>query len=390
MKILLVGEYSRLHNSLKEGLMTLGHQVTIIGCGDYFKNYPVDIKFIRPYQSGVMKYLKNLIYRLTGFDWASWHIKNQFFNRAQDFKNYDVVQLINESPLGIAPRDEAAIVGYLRQYNPLLFVLSCGTDYISVRYAMDQKFRYSILTPLFENKVTAKDYAPILKYMEPQFVALHHKVMSWTDGVIATDLDYHIPMMGQEKYLGLIPNPINTDLLQDNATVKEDNKEQETQNDLVTIFHGINTKNYFKKGSDYFEQALKEIQKKYADQVRIITTRDVPYHDYITAYSQADIILDQVLGYDQGYNALEAMAQGKIVFTGAEQEWLDHYQLAPDTVAINAMPDAEAIAQKLSWLIDNPEVRRTIAQKARLFIEESHQYQNIAKQYLNAWQQKEN
>jgi hypothetical protein len=115
MKILLVGEYSRLHNSLKEGLMTLGHQVTIIGCGDYFKNYPVDIKFIRPYQSGVMKYLKNLIYRLTGFDWASWHIKNQFFNRAQDFKNYDVVQLINESPLGIAPRDEAAIVGYLRQ-----------------------------------------------------------------------------------------------------------------------------------------------------------------------------------------------------------------------------------------------------------------------------------
>ena len=78
------------------------------------------------------------------------------------------------------------------------------------------------------------------------------------------------------------------------------------------------------------------------------------------------------------------------MFTGAEQEWLDHYQLAPDTVAINAMPDAEAIAQKLSWLIDNPEVRRTIAQKARLFIEESHQYQNIAKQYLNAWQQKEN
>ena len=42
MKILLVGEYSRLHNSLKEGLVSLGHEVIIVGCGDKFKQFPVD------------------------------------------------------------------------------------------------------------------------------------------------------------------------------------------------------------------------------------------------------------------------------------------------------------------------------------------------------------
>ena len=42
MKILLLGEYSRLHNSLKEGLVALGHEVTIVGCGDKFKKLPVD------------------------------------------------------------------------------------------------------------------------------------------------------------------------------------------------------------------------------------------------------------------------------------------------------------------------------------------------------------
>ena len=31
MKVLLVGEYSRLHNSLKEGLQKLGHEVFIVG-----------------------------------------------------------------------------------------------------------------------------------------------------------------------------------------------------------------------------------------------------------------------------------------------------------------------------------------------------------------------
>ena len=42
MKILLLGEYSRLHNSLKEGLVILDHEVTIVGCGDKFKKFPVD------------------------------------------------------------------------------------------------------------------------------------------------------------------------------------------------------------------------------------------------------------------------------------------------------------------------------------------------------------
>ena len=42
MRILLIGEYSRLHNSLKEGLLHLGHDVTLVGDGDDFKNYPVD------------------------------------------------------------------------------------------------------------------------------------------------------------------------------------------------------------------------------------------------------------------------------------------------------------------------------------------------------------
>ena len=44
MKILLIGEYSRLHNSLKEGLEKNGHKATLVGSGDGFKNYPVDIK----------------------------------------------------------------------------------------------------------------------------------------------------------------------------------------------------------------------------------------------------------------------------------------------------------------------------------------------------------
>ena len=65
MKILLLGEYSRLHNSLKEGLVALGHEVSIVGCGDKFKQFPVDysiharicndIKFVNFLYRGIRK-----------------------------------------------------------------------------------------------------------------------------------------------------------------------------------------------------------------------------------------------------------------------------------------------------------------------------------------------
>lgn len=92
-----------------------------------------------------------------------------------------------------------------------------------------------------------------------------------------------------------------------------------------------------------------------------------------------------VYAYDQGYNALEAIAKGKVVFTGAEQEWLEFYHLKEDTVAINALPDAEKIAEKLEWLINNPDKIVEISQNARAFIEREHHYIKIAEKYLNVW-----
>ena len=70
MKILLIGEYSRLHNTLKEGLEALGHTAVIVATGDGFKGYNVDYSIA----SGVisnnkfLKKLNNIIHKLTGID----------------------------------------------------------------------------------------------------------------------------------------------------------------------------------------------------------------------------------------------------------------------------------------------------------------------------------
>ncbi len=375
MKILLVGEYSRLHNSLKEGLTALGHEVTIIGSSDFFKNYPVDIKLNRKYNSGLAKKWKVLLFKLFKINLTSENLKKQFFSHADKLKGYDVVQLINVSPLGVTPKIEKEVVSFLAKNNKKLFLLSCGADYISVKYAFDQKFRYSILSALFLGKVSKEEFAPILKYLRPKFKSLHDFVFKHIEGVIASDMDYHIPMKGHPLYLGLIPNPINLEKLPYLPVPIEDK---------IIIFHGINRANYYKKGSDYFEEALSLLQKKYADKIEIITVENVPYSEYIELYNKAHIVLDQVLGLDQGYNALEAMAKGKVVFTCAEKEFVEYYNLEKP-VAINALPDAQAIYKDLENLVLNPLKIAEISKNAREFIEKEHHHIQVAEKYIEKY-----
>ncbi len=376
MKILLVGEYSRLHNSLKEGLVHLNHDVTIVAAKDGFKNFDVDLPIKKKYQTGLLKKVKNLIYRFTKIDLESLQIKKQIINLRPQISDFDVVQFINESSFGCLANIEKDIIDLISTWNKNVFLLSCGTDSISVKYAHDNKLRYSILTPYLNGKDEfISSYG--LKFLEPEYIELHHHIYKSINGVIASDLDYHLPLLNHPKYLGLIPNPINTEQLEFQKLNIEDK---------IVIFHGINSHNYYKKGNDIFEEALAIVNSKYSEKIKIVTVRSLPYDEYIKTYNEAHIVLDQIYAYDQGYNALEAMAIGKVVFTGAEKEWLDYYNIEEDTIAINALPDAVAIANKLEWLILNPEKIIEISSNARQFVEAHHNYITSAKQYLKTWQ----
>ena len=332
MKILLVGEYNRSHKFLKDGLIKLGHEVTVIGLNDGFKKVDVDIEIKRNYTSGFSKKFKVLLSKLFNIDLHSISVKKQIQKHEDLLSGFDVVQFVNESSFLCNPKTEKSIFDLLKQWNKDLFLLSCGTDYLSVKYAHDKKFRYSILTPYFENKGSKAGFSPALKYLSNSYKDLHSYIFKNIKGVIASDLDYHIPLLENDKYLGMVPNPVNTEQLKF--------KELKTE-DRIVIFHGINLNNYHKKGNDIFDETLEIIQEKHADKIEIITVKNLPYKDYIKAFDKAHILLDQIYAYDQGFNALEAMAKGKVVFTGAEKEWLDYYNLEKNTVAINALPDAK-------------------------------------------------
>ena len=134
MKILLIGEYSRLHNSLKEGLQKLGNDVTILGFKDGFKDFPVDFPLEKKWDSGFRKKIKLALLILSGFDISSYLTYRQFWKKRNKFKDYDFVQLINENSFFCDFTHEKKILIYLFKHNKKVFLLSAGDDYMYVNY----------------------------------------------------------------------------------------------------------------------------------------------------------------------------------------------------------------------------------------------------------------
>jgi glycosyltransferase involved in cell wall biosynthesis len=376
MRILLIGEYSRFHNSLKEGLQKLQHDVTLVGRADSFKNYPIDISLEATFfQKKIPNLLRQFIFRASNLDIAFLEIAYRFYKHRKSFRDHDAVQLINEFPIATIPFVERKLLKYIFKHNKNVYLSSCGDDFYYLNYILNAELPYHILTPYVKNENARKSFKYSLQYLSKSHEKLHHFVIENVKGVIPANFDYDMAYRTHPKALPLVPFPINVDLLKFKPLVYEGK---------VIVFHGVNEVNYLKKGNNLIDEALKIIAEKYPDHVEVKTVYSLPYNEYIKTYDEAHIIMDQLYGYDQGYNALEAMAKGKVVFSGAETAFQEFYKL-DKTVVINATPNVDDLVEKLSFLIENPEELLQIGKNARAFIEDFHEYESVAKQYVERW-----
>ena len=377
MKILLIGEYSRLHNSLKEGLVALGHEVVLAASGDAFKNFPSDYSFRAQIinSNWFFKKTRNLIYSLTRFEIEQIEHAIRFYFLLPKLDKFDHVQLINSDALATFPWVSRWLYRKLFQNVKSRSLLICGDETPIIDYLLKKELPYSILTPFFEDATLKNHFYYPLKYTKPQYRKTFQWLTQNCQSMTTSDMDYKIPMERMGFDAPMIPNPVNCEKIP-----------FETKSNLepVVIFLGINRGSYIKKGIRYFEEALTEIEKKYGNKVTISVCENQPCEAYIKLYQEAHIVLDQIYAMDQGYNALEAMAKGKAVFTGANEAFTNYYHLT-ENVAIHALPDKDYLVQQLSYLIENPSKIKEIGKRARAFIEKEHHYVKIAQKYLAAW-----
>ena len=97
MKILLIGEYSNLHNSLKQGLLKNNHEVVLVGSGDGFKKYDVDILIKSTiFENKFLKIIAKVFDRLFRVSLNEIEIYFKAKKMLKSLNKFDIVQLINE------------------------------------------------------------------------------------------------------------------------------------------------------------------------------------------------------------------------------------------------------------------------------------------------------
>ena len=356
MKILLIGEYSNVHNTLAEGLRFLGHEVTVISNGDFWKEYPRDIDVSRiPGKMGGIRLMCKL-----------WSLLPKM-------RGYDVVQLVNPIFFEIKAERLFFFYRYLRRHNKKVFLCAFGMDYYWVHECIEKMpLRYSDFnmgTELRTHEDALKEQADWLGTAKER---LNKFIANDCDGIVTGLYEYHVcyePLFTEKTHF--IPFPIHAENAAPLTTVHQP----------LRIFIGISKQRSSYKGTDIMLQAAEAVCKQYPDKAVLVKADGVPFEQYQHMMDNSDVILDQLYSYTPAMNALLAMSKGIIVVGGGEPEnydILNEQELRP---IINVQPNYESVYHELEQLVLYPLRIPELKQQSIEYVKRHHEYIKVAKEY---------
>ena len=371
MKILLLGEYSNVHATLAEGLRKLGHQVTVLSNGDFWKNYPRDINLIRkPGKLGGMLYLAKLL------------------TNVHKLRGYDIVQLINPMFLELKAERIFPIYRYLRRHNKKIILGGFGMDYYWVNVCCkDKPLRYSDFNIGDELRTNADALKERKDWLGTEKGRLNQMIAEDCDGIITGLYEYWACYQpGFPQKTTFIPFPIKPKLITSGNGNSYTNAENHQVIPLdipkkVKLFIGINKSRSEYKGTDIMLKAAQAIAKKYPDKTELRIAENIPFAEYVKMMNGSDAILDQLYSYTPSMNPLEAMARGIICIGGGEPE---NYEIIHEDKLrpiINVLPNYESVYQELEHLVLHPELVPLLKQQSIEYISKHHDYIKVAKRY---------
>lgn len=361
MKILLIGEYSNVHWTLSQGLRALGHEVTVLSDGDGWKNYPrtLDLKRTSYNRLSGIRYLLRLIRLLPRL------------------RGYDVVQLINPMFLEIKAERMLPVYKYLRRHNGRVFLGAYGMDRYWVQAGCDGKsFRYSDFNIGNRLRESAEITQWKNEWLEGSKGRLNQYIAEDCDGIIAGLYEYWVsyhPYFGDKTTF--IPFPINQSEITP-IHPRNDGK--------VHCFIGIQKTRNAYKGTDIMLRALEEVAARYPN-CEIVKAESVPFAQYQEMMNDSDLLLDQLYSYTPAMNGLLAMAKGLVLVGGGEPEAYNLLQEDTLRPIINVQPNQEDVVQKLSEIMENPDILPVLSKMSREYIKKYHDHIQVAQSYINFW-----
>ena len=390
MKILLIGEASFLHNTLKKGLVERGHRVTTMSDGNGWHDAPRDIDLRRDGRWGKLGGLR-----------VVW----QLLRHLPQLCGNDVVQIHNYQFVPLMYRWNTLLLRFLKLTNRRVVKGCFGDDPQIFRRQAQGVPAYSdtYWSGQLQNADQHRDR--IAEVIEHGAEASWRKTTHMADALVACLyeywLDYNEPPYAEK--LHYIPLPIECEEMVrwcDGEMVKcvgndppspshpNDSQlstlnSQLTPSHPLTILIGLQPKRDFMKGAMKIAAFVEEVARRHPGKVQIKYVEGVPYDEYMHLLAKADVLVDQLYSYTPSMNSLAAMARGTVVIGGGEEEcyeFIGEKTLRPIINVRPDVPDEENIAAIERALFTDGMLER-MAQESIQFVHKYHDYRLVAKQY---------
>ena len=354
MDILLMGEFSGFYKNLKNGLEILGHEVTLFGNGDSWKKIDgaTNVLFQKDDSFDYLKKLKE-------------YIITPYLNKSL-YTGYDIVQWIN--PVLFTKYINLIMFDYIKNNNNRIYLSACGSDYYHCKAYIDGKLKYYAHdeSPDIINQYTKK----WIKYQNTQ-------IAENVNGIIPTSYDYSAGYSSFNTLCPTLPLPLQLSNLK--------YKENRFSNKIV-FFHGLSRESF--KGTKYIRAAMEKLKDTYPNDVEIIINGKMPYIEYLNLLQSTNVVIDQCKCYGYGMNAIIAMAMGKVVLSGIEEEAKMDLGIT-ETPIINIRPDIDYIYTQLEGILQNKKDLSQIGYASRKYVERYHDNIRVAQRYVDIWSQKD-
>ena len=371
MKILLIGEASFLHNTLKKGLVERGHRVTTMSDGNGWHDAPRDIDLRRDGRWGKLGGLR-----------VVW----QLLRHLPQLCGNDVVQIHNYQFVPLMYRWNTLLLRFLKLTNRRVVKGCFGDDPQIFRRQAQGVPAYSdtYWSGQLQNADQHRDR--IAEVVEHGAEASWRKTTRMADALVPCLyeywLDYNEPPYAAK--LHYIPLPIECEKMVrwcDGEMVKC--VCNDTPSHPLTILIGLQPKRDFMKGAMKIAAFVEEVARRHPGKVQIKYVEGVPYDEYMHLLAKADVLVDQLYSYTPSMNSLAAMARGTVVIGGGEEEYYEFIGEKTLRPIINVrpdVPDEENIAAIERALFTDGTLER-MAQESIQFVHKYHDYRLVAKQY---------
>lgn len=355
MKILLLGEFSGVHLNLAKGLKFCGHEVLFAADGDGYRNFKSDIS-INTNALNFKTLLKDFMHPI---------------NEIENFKGYDVVQLISPFIFNKKiPFYNNIFLKYLKKHNKKIYLISAGSSYRY--YEASFNLKYSPCTGCIQ--YDKKSGCPQIK---PYTKLITKDVENFVDGIIPLAYEYYNAYKQHPKNKNIISYPIDTDKLK-----YEENK---LSNGVVTFFHGLNESRSGFKGTRLIKEAMENVKARYPSDIDIAFAGNLSFDEYTKLLTKTNVVIDQSNSYCLAMNALNSMAMGKVVMGGVEPVAYEYLGQDVKIPAFNILPDEKNIEKVMVDIIDKKNEITSIGLASRIFVEEYFNYKIIAEKFITTW-----